>query len=125
VKGSYNLSKNQAIKLQNDKKKEIDLALHKYADKFNDEKRILENERQKQLDQVTTREEITEVQKNFESKLNQKSFGIPKQVNSVQTDVIERVEKHEDEVKKNNIEEDSCPFARFLSHDSKFNYGVW
>jgi len=78
VKGSYNLSKNQAIKLQNDKKKEIDLALHKYADKFNDEKRILENERQKQLDQVTTREEITEVQKNFESKLNQKSFGIPK-----------------------------------------------
>jgi len=54
------------------------LALHKYADKFNDEKRILENERQKQLDQVTTREEITEVQKNFESKLNQKSFGIPK-----------------------------------------------
>ncbi|EFZ33946.1 hypothetical protein NQ504_03020 [Ligilactobacillus ruminis] len=78
MKGSYNLSKNQAIKLQNDKKKEIDLALHKYADKFNDEKRILENERQKQLDQVTTREEITEVQKNFESKLNQKSFGIPK-----------------------------------------------
>lgn len=123
VKGSYNLNKNQAKKLQNDKKKEIDSALHKYADKFNDEKRILENERQKQLDQVTTREEITEVQKNFESKLNQKALAfqnnvkeeIQKQVNSVQTDVIERVEKHEDEVKKNNIEEDARAHLRGFS----------
>lgn len=123
VKESYNLNKNQAKKLQNDKKKEIDAALHKYADKFNDEKRILENERQKQLDQVTTREEITEVQKNFESKLNQKALAfqnnvkeeIQKQVNSVQTDVIERVEKHEDEVKKNNIEEDARAHLRGFS----------
>lgn len=89
----------------------------------------MENERQKQLDQVTTREEITEVNLNLIKKAlafqNNVKEEIQKQVNSVQTDVIERVEKHEDEVKKNNIEEDSCPFARFLSHDSKFNYGVW
>lgn len=123
VKESYNLNKKQAKKLQNYKKKEIDLALHKYSDKFNDEKRILENERQKQLDKVITREEITEVQKNFESKLNQKSFAfqnnvreeIQKQVNSVQNDVIERVEKHEDEVKKNNIEEDARAHLRGFS----------
>lgn len=83
----------------------------------------MENERQKQLDQVTTREEITEVQKNFESKLNQKALAfqnnvkeeIQKQVNSVQTDVIERVEKHEDEVKKNNIEEDARAHLRGFS----------
>lgn len=123
VKGSYKLNQKQVEKLQADKKKEIDANLHKHADKFNDEKRILENERQKQLDKVTTKEEMDGVQSDFESKLNQamQTFQsnvqeeMQKQISSVQTDVIERVEKYEVEVKKNNIEEDACAHLRGFS----------
>lgn len=123
VKGSYKLNQKQAEKLQADKKKEIDANLHRHADKFNDEKRILENERQKQLDKVTTKEEMDGVQSDFESKLNQamQTFQsnvqeeMQKQISSVQTDVIERVEKHEAEVKKNTIEEDARAHLRGFS----------
>lgn len=123
VKGAYKLNQKQAEKLQADKKKEIDANLHKHADKFNDEKRILENELQKQLDQVTTREEKDGVQSCFKSKLNQaiQTFQsnvqeeMQKQINSVQTDVIERVEKHKAEVKKNTIEEDARAHLRGFS----------
>lgn len=123
VKGSYKLNQKQAKKLQEDKKKEIDATLHKHADKFNDEKRILENERQKQLEKVNTKEEMDKVQSDFESKLNQKiqtfqnnvQEEMQKQINSVQTDVIERVEKHEAEVKKNTIEEDARAHLRGFS----------
>ena len=123
VKGAYKLNQKQAEKLQADKKKEIDANLHKHADKFNDEKRILENELQKQLDQVTTREEKDGVQSCFKFKLNQaiQTFQsnvqeeMQKQINSVQTDVIERVEKHKAEVKKNTIEEDARAHLRGFS----------
>lgn len=123
VKGSYKLNQKQVEKLQADKKKEIDANLHKHADKFNDEKRILENERQKQLDKVTTKEEMDGVQSDFESKLNQamQTFQsnvqeeMQKQISSVQTDMIERVEKHEAEVKKNTIEEDARAHLRGFS----------
>ncbi|MEE5987559.1 DEAD/DEAH box helicase family protein [Ligilactobacillus equi] len=123
VKGAYKLNQKQAEKLQADKKKEIDANLHRHADKFNDEKRILENERRKQLDKVTTKEEMDGVQSDFESKLNQamQTFQsnvqeeMQKQISSVQTDVIERVEKHEAEVKKNNIEEDARAHLRGFS----------
>lgn len=123
VKESYNLNSKQAQKLQSETKNEIDVTLHKHADKFNDEKRILENERQKQLDKVTTKEEIDKVQSDFESKLSQKvqifqnnvKEEMKKQINSVQTDIIKRVEQHEAEVKKNNIEEDARAHLRGFS----------
>lgn len=123
VKGAYNLNQKQADKLQEDKKNEIVATLHKHADKFNDEKRILENERQKQLGKVTNKEEMNKVQSDFESKLNQtiQTFQnnvqeeMKKQINSVQTDVIERVEMHEAEVKKNTIEEDARAHLRGFS----------
>lgn len=123
IKNSYKLSKRQAKKLQEEKKKEIDATLHSHIDKFNDEKKILENERKKKLDKVTSKKEISEIQSNFESKLNQAAQQFQnnikdefqKQVNNIQTDVIKRVEKYEAEAKKNDIEEDARAHLRGFS----------
>ena len=75
------------------------------------------------MDKVTSKKEISEIQSNFESKLNQAAQQFQnnikdefqKQVNNIQTDVIKRVEKYEAEAKKNDIEEDARAHLRGFS----------
>lgn len=123
VSESYNLSPKEANQLKTYKHKEFKATLDKHADEFNTQKRIIDTEFQKKINDVETPEEKYQVGKNYSAQLEQakRDFttsveqDIKKQIQNTPTEIIERVEQYKEEQKERDVEDDVRSHLRGFS----------
>lgn len=123
VANDYGLSKREAKKQQQQIEKENEQALNKIADELNDQKKVAEVNYKKEQAAARDQAELNEAKTKYETTVQNimNDFGkrvqdhVKKTVEDVPAKVVERVEKHEEEQKLNNVEEDARAHLRGFS----------
>ena len=123
VTDDFNLSKQEAHKQQKQIDKETEQAINKIADEFNDQKNVAEVNYKKEQSVARDEVELNTAKVKYESKVKEivNNFSkkmqnhVKQTVEDVPAEVIERVEKNEEEKKLNNVEEDARAHLRGFS----------
>lgn len=123
VTGDYGLTKHEAKKQQKQIEKETTQELERIADELNDRKKLAETNYRKEQKSAQDKAELDEAKTKYETAVQgiMKEFSqkvqehVQKTVEDVPTKVIERVERHEEEKKLQNVEEDARAHLRGFS----------
>lgn len=123
VANNYGLTKAEASRQQKQIEKENEQALNKIADELNDCKKLAEVNYKKEQAVARDQSELNEAKVKYETSIkdivddfsNRVQDHVKKTIEDVPTKVIERVEKHEEEKKLHNVEEDARAHLRGFS----------
>lgn len=123
VSNDYGLSKTEAKRYQRQVEKDTEQAFHQLADELNDKKKLAEVDYKQKQEAARSEDELHEAKREYEAKseeiLQEFTEKARKQVQKTVADtpanVIERVEKHQEEQKMRNVEEDARAHLRGFS----------
>ena len=123
VSENYQLSNAEANRYKKQINKENEHAFRKIADEMNDRKKIAEVEYKKNRDAVQEESELHEVEQKYQVQMNNIMDDlnnniqeqVQKTINDTPGTVIERVEKHQEEQKARNMEEEARAHLRGFS----------
>lgn len=123
VSNDYGLSKTEAKRYQKQVEKDTEQAFHQLADELNDKKKLAEVDYKQKQEAARSEDELHEAKREYEAKseeiLQEFTEKARKQVQKTVADtpvnVIERVEKHQEEQKMRNVEEDARAHLRGFS----------
>lgn len=123
VSDDYGLSKSEAKRYQKQVEKDTEQAFHQLADELNDKKKLAEADYQQKQAVAQSEEELYEAKQEYEAEseailqeFTEKAHQqVQKTVADTPANVIERVEKHQEEQKMKNVEEDARAHLRGFS----------
>lgn len=123
VSDDYGLSKSEAKRYQKQVEKDTEQAFHQLADELNDKKKLAEADYQQKQAVAQSEEELHEAKQEYEAEseailqeFTEKAHQqVQKTVADTPANVIERVEKHQEEQKMKNVEEDARAHLRGFS----------
>lgn len=123
VSDDYGLSKSEAKRYQKQVEKDTEQAFHQLADELNDKKKLAEADYQQKQAVAQSEEELHEAKQEYEAEseailqefTEKARQQVQKTVADTPANVIERVEKHQEEQKMKNVEEDARAHLRGFS----------
>lgn len=123
VSDDYGLSKSEAKRYQKQVEKDTEQAFHQLADELNDKKKLAEADYQQKQAVAQSEEELHEAKQKYEAEseailqefTEKARQQVQKTVADTPANVIERVEKHQEEQKMKNVEEDARAHLRGFS----------
>ncbi|WP_270627616.1 DEAD/DEAH box helicase [Ligilactobacillus ruminis] len=123
IADDYGLTKTEANRQQKQIEKENEQALNKIADEMNDRKKLAEVNFKKEQAVARDQSELNEAKVKYETSIknivddfsNQVQDHVKKTVEDVPATVVKRVEKHEEEKKLHNVEDDARAHLRGFS----------
>lgn len=123
VSDDYGLSKSEAKRYQKQVEKDTEQAFHQLADELNDKKKLAEVDYKKKQEAARSENELHEAEQEYEARseailqefTEKARQQVQKTVADTPANVIERVEKHQEEQKMKNVEEDARAHLRGFS----------
>ena len=123
VSDDYGLSKSEAKRYQKQVEKDTEQAFHQLADELNDKKKLAEVDYKQKQEAARSENELHEADQEYEAmseailqEFTEKARQqVQKTVADTPANVIERVEKHQEEQKMKNVEEDARAHLRGFS----------
>lgn len=123
VSDDYGLSKSEAKRYQKQVEKDTEQAFHQLADELNDKKKLAEVDYKKKQEAARSENELHEAEQEYEARseailqefTEKARQQVQKTVADTPANVIERVEKYQEEQKMKNVEEDARAHLRGFS----------
>lgn len=123
VSDDYGLSKSEAKRYQKQVEKDTEQAFHQLADELNDKKKLAEVDYKQKQAAARSEDELHEADQEYEARseailqefTEKARQQVQKTVADTPANVIERVEKHQEERKMKNVEEDARAHLRGFS----------
>ncbi|MCT4395651.1 DEAD/DEAH box helicase family protein [Periweissella beninensis] len=123
VSDDYGLSKSEAKRYQKQVEKDTEQAFHQLADELNDKKKLAEVDYKQKQAAARSEDELHEADQEYEARseailqefTEKARQQVQKTVADTPANVIERVEKHQEEQKMKNVEEDTRAHLRGFS----------
>lgn len=123
VSDDYGLSKSEAKRYQKQVEKDTEQAFHQLADELNDKKKLAEVDYKQKQAAARSEDELHEADQEYEARseailqefTEKARQQVQKTVADTPANVIERVEKHQEEQKMKNVEEDARAHLRGFS----------
>lgn len=123
VSDDYGLSKTETKRYQKQVEKDTEQAFHQLADELDDKKKLAEVDYKQKQEVAQSEAELHEAKREYEAKSEAilQEFAekarqqVQKTVADTPANVIERVEKHQEEQKMKNVEEDARAHLRGFS----------
>lgn len=123
VSDDYGLSKSEAKRYQKQVEKDTEQAFHQLADELNDKKKLAEVDYKQKQAAAQSEDELHEADQEYEARseailqefTEKARQQVQKTVADTPANVIERVEKHQEEQKMKNVEEDARAHLRGFS----------
>lgn len=123
VSDDYGLSKSEAKRYQKQVEKDTEQAFHQLADELNDKKKLAEVDYKQKQAAARSEDELHEADQEYEARseailqefTEKARQQVQKAVADTPANVIERVEKHQEEQKMKNVEEDARAHLRGFS----------
>lgn len=123
VSDDYGLSKSEAKRYQKQVEKDTEQAFHQLADELNDKKKLAEVDYKQKQSAARSEDELHEADQEYEARseailqefTEKARQQVQKTVADTPANVIERVEKHQEEQKMKNVEEDARAHLRGFS----------
>ena len=123
VSDDYGLSKSEAKRYQKQVEKDTEQAFHQLADELNDKKKLAEVDYKQKQEAARSENELHEADQEYEARseailqefTEKARQQVQKTVADTPANVIERVEKHQEEQKMKNVEEDARAHLRGFS----------